>query len=116
MFLTLCLADAEFELSRRFYERLGCQFTREQHGDRGLLHYAAVIPSMPVEIYPRIKALPLEDRLFLGFEVNDPDALKAELVEQCGGREVEPILPATRSGIATLRDPNGILVRLFTKV
>ena len=27
MFLTLCLDDARVEITRRFYERLGCNFT-----------------------------------------------------------------------------------------
>ena len=38
-----------------------------------------------------------------------------ELVEQFGGSNVEPPVPATSSGIVTLRDPNGLLVRLFPK-
>ena len=116
MLLTICLDDSCVEITRHFYERLNCQFFSEKHGDRGLPHYAAVIPSMPIEIYPRIKGLPSEDRLFIGFTVDRPEDLKVELIEQCGGSEGEPAIPTTKSGIVTLRDPNGILVRLFPKV
>jgi hypothetical protein len=113
--LTLCLDKTRVELTRGFYQRLGLDFSSEQHGDRGLPHYAAIVPSLPVEIYPGIKGLPLEDRLFVGFEVDRPMSLMMELIEHFGGGQVEPPVPVTASGIATLRDPNGLLVRLFPK-
>jgi len=115
MFLTLCLNDSKVEITRRFYERLGYNFAPEQHGDNGLSHYASVVPSMPVEIYPAIKGLPSEDRFWIGVTVDAPEAVKAELIQEFGGSEPLPAIPTTKTGIATLRDPNGILVRLFPK-
>jgi hypothetical protein len=100
-------------VTRRFYQRLGLDFSNEQHGNRGLPHYAAVVPSVPVEIYPGIKGLPLEDRFFVGFAVDSPESLLMELIEHFGGSHVKPPVPASTSGIVTLRDPNGLLIRLF---
>jgi hypothetical protein len=113
MFLTLCLDDSRAEITRRFYERLGLEFAPEQHGSKGLHHVAAAVDSVPVEIYPSIKGLPANEGLFIGFMVDAPAAVMQELIEQFGGKEVDPPIPVTRSGIATLRDPNGVLVRLF---
>jgi hypothetical protein len=115
LFLTLCLDTSRIEISRRFYERLGLNFSPEQHGHRGPLHFAAVLPEVPVEIYPTIKGLPSGDHFFMGFAVDDPLALSKELIDQLGGSNVEPPVPPTSSGIVTLRDPNGLLVRLFPK-
>jgi hypothetical protein len=113
VFLTLCLDKEKVEISRRFYQRLGLDFASERHGDRGLLHYSAVMPSLPVEIYPTIRGLPSEDHLFIGFAVDEPESVGTELIEHCGGSQVEPPVPTTASGVVTLRDPNGVLVRLF---
>lgn len=113
MFVTLCLDDSTVETTRRFYQRLGLAFSKEQHGDRGLIHYAAVLPGVPVEIYPTIKGLPSEDKFFIGFAVENPASLLAELVEYYGGSYVMPPVQTTVSGIVTLRDPNGVLIRLF---
>jgi hypothetical protein len=113
VFFTLCLDTARVEITRSFYERLGMIFSGEQHGQRGLPHFAAVVHDVPVEIYPAIKGLPADDRLFIGFAVEDPASTGADLIEHFGGRQVEPQIPPTASGIVTLRDPNGLLVRLF---
>ena len=115
MFLTLCLDKTRVELTRRFYQQLGSNFSSEQHGDRGLPHYAALVPLMPVEIYPAIKGLPSDDRLFVGFAVDHPESMMMELIEHFGGSQVKPAVPATASRIVTFRDPNGLLIRLFPK-
>jgi hypothetical protein len=103
------------EINRRFYERLGLNCSPEQHGRGGLPHFAAEIANVPVEIYPTMKGLPAGDRFFLGFEVDDPVVLSQELIGRFGGSDVEPPVPRTSSGIVTLRDPNGILIRLVPK-
>jgi len=51
----------------------------------------------------------------IGFNVDSPESLKAELIELFGGNETEPLAPITKWAIATLLDPNNILVRLFPK-
>jgi len=113
MFLTF--VGAKFEVTRRFYERLtGLTFASEQHG-AGLPHHAAEQSRLLIEIYPELKTLPPKDCFFIGEYVKDPKATKAELIAEYGGQEPQPEIPTTKSGIATLRDPNGILVRLFPK-
>jgi hypothetical protein len=117
MFLTFtCLDPSKVEITKRFYERLGYNFAPEQHGKNGLPHVSTEIASMPVEIYPPIKGLPPSECLFVGIyvaETDSPEALKSELIRDFGGEGVD--VPTTKSGIATLRDPNRILVRLFPK-
>jgi hypothetical protein len=115
MFLTLCLDDSAVETTRRFYGRLGYDFLPEKHGKNGLEHYAAPLSSVTVEVYPAIRGLPATDRFFIGVLADSPAALKADLIETFQGSEPHPPVPTTKSGIATLRDPNGILVRLFPK-
>ena len=115
MFLTLCLDDATVETTRCFYERLGLSLAAQKHGEKGLLHYSAVMPSVSVEVYPTLRSLPPEDRLFIGLVVDEPESVKAKLVGSYGGRETEPPIANTKSGIVTLRDQNGILVRLFPR-
>ena len=116
MFLTICLDDSKTTITRQFYEKLGIQFTPERHGTKGLAHESVSLPSTVFEIYPTLKSLPPSDRLFLGFEVDFPEKMKTTLLEEFGGFEDEVGLPMTASGIATLRDPNGILVRLFPAI
>jgi hypothetical protein len=117
MFLTfLGLDNSKVEITKRFYGRLGYDFKPEQHGQKGLPHMATEIPLMPVEIYPPMRILPSEDRLFIGVYVSDPDSpevLKSELIHAFSGEDIGVL--TTSSGIATLRDPNGVLVRLFPK-
>ena len=116
MFLTFGLDSSSVDITRSFYERLGLNFSSEQHGDRGLPHFSTIVQDFAVEVYPTIKALPSADRLFIGFEVDDPVPLGDELIERFGGVRVEPPIPVTHSGIVTLRDPNGLLIRLFHKM
>jgi len=60
VFLTLCLDKARVEVSRSFYQRLGLDFASEQHGDRGLPHYAAVVQrdlnALLVRLFPNDSA------------------------------------------------------------
>jgi lactoylglutathione lyase len=63
---------AELERSQRFYEALGLQFSREQHG-RGPEHLAAVLGSLVFEIYPR-GSEPDTAGLRLGFQVASVEA------------------------------------------
>jgi|GEM_PF-4380685 len=113
MFLTICLDDSKFEMTRYFYQQLGYSFESEKHGEHGLTHYSTEISSVPLEIYPSLKNLPAQDRLFIGFIVEDPVTMKSELIERFGGIELELPIPTTKSGIVSLRDPNGILIRLM---
>ena len=110
MFLTI-LTPA-LDGSRAFYKRLGCSFAAEQHG-RGPRHYSTVLDAVPLELYPPLASLGAE-RFFIGVTVDgDPDVVKRELIAHHGGHVPQPDIPTTASGIATLRDPSGLLVRLF---
>jgi len=110
MFITLLTQNIEG--SRAFYERLGYNFTEEQHG-AGPRHFSTNIQEMPVELHPPIKTLG-DEPFFVGIYVKgDLEATKRDLIDNFGGQEPVPAIPITKSGIISLRDPRGILVRLF---
>jgi hypothetical protein len=115
VFLTLGLNSSTLDTTRRFYERLGLNFTIEKHGNKGLSHFSTIAREVPVEVYPTVSTLPSSDHFFIGFEVDDPISLGKELIEDFGGISGDPPIPNTSSGIVTLRDPNGLLIRLFPK-
>lgn len=76
----LVLYVADLVRSREFYELvLGQPLTREQHGDDGPVHYAAVLPGGTVlELYPAPAGGPVT-RVRLGFDVLDRDAVVTAL-------------------------------------
>ncbi|MDN3525602.1 VOC family protein [Halomonas sabkhae] len=102
----LVLRCQALEVSRRFYERLGFRFVKEQHGD-GPIHYASQEAGMVFELYPLLEG-DVADHTRLGFSVpnleeivphietmtrhsilgevvhiaRDPDGRKVELIER----------------------------------
>jgi catechol 2,3-dioxygenase-like lactoylglutathione lyase family enzyme len=58
---------SDLEISRRFYEGLGIQFSLEQHGS-GPEHLAAKLPGTVFEIYPRGNG-PTTAAVRIGFRV-----------------------------------------------
>jgi len=87
-------------------------FNAEKHG-RGPEHVSAPLKDSVLEIYPPMKRANLSDAFYIAATVADPEVEKQVLIAQFGGSEAEPPVPTTASGIATLRDPDGRLVRLF---
>jgi len=73
----LVLRCRDIEVSREFYEQLGFEFEREQHGP-GPVHYAAVFEGMVFELYPLKEGEPA-DRSRLGFAVNLETDLRESL-------------------------------------
>jgi lactoylglutathione lyase len=47
----IVLRCSDLESARRFYEALGLQFSREQHGN-GPLHYSCHVGQVVLELYP----------------------------------------------------------------
>lgn len=108
------ISSANLEGSRAFYERLGYSFAEEQHGS-GPRHFSTTLAETLFELYPPLKSLG-DEPSFIGIYVDgDADAVKQDLIENFGGKEPEPAIPTTQSGIASLRDPGGHLVRLFPR-
>lgn len=71
----------QLETTRQFYQSIGIQFQKHQHG-KGPAHYAAELGSLIFEIYPLSdrKAL-VDSSTRLGFEIPQLDKLIAALPE-----------------------------------
>lgn len=68
----LVLYVSDLAASRKFYELLGLNLIREQHGGTGAVHYAAELSGGTVlELYP---ATGIVSRVRLGLRVPDPPA------------------------------------------
>ena len=63
----LVLRCRDMEHTRRFYELLGFEFTREAHGT-GPVHYASQSAGFVLELYP-IQGEQLPDQVRLGFAI-----------------------------------------------
>lgn len=81
----LVLRCKDLQASKRFYEDLGIQFEKEQHGN-GPIHYAAVFSGFVFELYPA--ETQATDYTRLGFSstqfaesivLTDPDGRKVEI-------------------------------------
>ncbi|MBL8021099.1 MAG: hypothetical protein JNM27_15620 [Leptospirales bacterium] len=74
---------ADIEESRTFYESLGLQFTREQHGS-GPIHYSAMIGNgLVLELYPAKENLQVEIGIpgASAQTLMDPDGRKVRLYQ-----------------------------------
>ncbi len=102
----LVLRCQSLEASKRFYERLGFRFVKEQHHD-GPIHYASEEAGMVFELYPS-REEDVTDRTRLGFRVQNPEEIVANLetlsrhviddevvhiVQDPDGRKVELMAP-----------------------
>ncbi|OHU33371.1 hypothetical protein BKG79_22485 [Mycobacteroides chelonae] len=64
---------SDLDESRKFYELLGLDLTREQHGPEGPVHYAAELSGGTVlELYPAPTGV--TSRVRLGLQIPDPAA------------------------------------------
>ncbi|MFG6178299.1 VOC family protein [Halomonas sp. THAF12] len=73
----LVLRCQALEASKRFYERLGFRFVKEQHGN-GPVHYASEEAGMVFELYP-LREGESVDNTRLGFRVPDLEEIVAPL-------------------------------------
>lgn len=73
----LVLRCQALEASKRFYERLGFRFVKEQHND-GPIHYASQDAGMVFELYPS-REDDVTDRTRLGFSVPNLGEIVATL-------------------------------------
>ncbi len=102
----LVLRCADIQLSKAFYERLGCLFVKEKHGN-GLEHYAACLgSSLVIELYPATEKSPV-DHCRLGFSISH-----LADVAHAFGKTIEE-----RSGqtFFLLKDPDDRTVELIQK-
>ena len=77
----LVIKTNQLETTRQFYQSIGIQFQKHQHG-KGPVHYAAEMGSFVFEIYPLADQQALVDSSTrLGFEVPQLDQLIATLSE-----------------------------------
>ncbi len=80
----LVIKTNQLETTRQFYQSIGIQFQKHQHG-RGPVHYAAEMGTFVFEIYPLSnQQARVDSSTRLGFEVNRLDdlitALPADVV------------------------------------
>ena len=109
----LVIRSSDIEKSCTFYTALGLQFSKEKHGD-GPEHYACVLGSTVVEIYPRKNMsgkLPGVSAMF-GFRVPSIESA-IESIKKLGAEMVVSPHETTSSGqYAVLRDPDGHRVHI----
>ncbi|MFM9269073.1 VOC family protein [Halomonas elongata] len=100
---------SDLERSRLWYERLGLEFSEEQHGG-GPVHYAAVKTNFVFELYPESTSNPVSSSVRLGFCVKNV----RETVDIQVLSDSVVVEPAMRSGrfSAVLVDPDGIKVEI----
>lgn len=68
----------DLEISKRFYEKLGINFSYEQHGN-GEKHLSAMLEGIVFEIYPRSNNINTSNCVRLGFRVASVDKIIEEL-------------------------------------
>lgn len=105
----LVIRVSDLERSRAWYERLGLEFSEEQHGD-GPVHYAAAEANFVFELYPESASNPVSSAVRLGFCVQDVRAI-VDAKTPSGSVAVEPDLSSGRIR-AVLVDPDGIKVEI----
>tara|TARA_R110002111_G_scaffold18931_3_gene46348 strand:+ start:37166 stop:37906 length:741 start_codon:yes stop_codon:yes gene_type:complete len=105
LFVLRCL---DIETSRLFYENLGIEFEREQHGS-GPEHYAVVFDETVFELYP-LKEGEIADRTRLGFAVNLETDLRESL--EAAQIEIHSQYEVDHEPVFVVEDPDGRKVEL----
>jgi catechol 2,3-dioxygenase-like lactoylglutathione lyase family enzyme len=106
----LVLRCRDIDLSRGFYERLGLSFTKHRHGT-GTEHYAHERDGFVLELYPA--SADDRDRTGLGFNVQDLEALRGDLVSASLAPSEIAENPWGRSFV--VRDPDGRRVEITSR-
>lgn len=106
----LVIRSKEIERAATFYEVLGMQFAKHQHGN-GPEHLAAESPAQTFEIYPLADdSLPTTETR-IGFVVTAIDEVFEKLL-QAGGKKVSPPQQSPWGRRAVVRDPDGHRVEI----
>lgn len=105
----LVIRVTDLERSRSWYERLGFEFSQEQHGD-GPVHYAAAEAGFVFELYPESPSNPVSSGVRLGFCVPDVRAI-VDTQRLSESVVLEPERRSERFG-TVLVDPDGIKVEI----
>lgn len=91
-----------------FYERLGLVFEEDKHG-KGPVHYAARLPGLVFEIYPRASEAESTRAVRLGLTVPSLERALADLP----GSVVSPPKQTEWGLRAVIKDPEGHKVELL---
>ena len=94
-----------------FYQNLGFEFSKEQHG-KGPIHYSAQLGRGIIEIYPLLDAQNVDTTTRLGFAVPDPDSI-ASNVSSVGGKLIEPCQKRPWGYTGLVADPDGRVVEIY---
>ncbi len=105
----IVLRSANIESAKEFYSLLGMSFTEEQHG-KGPRHYATIIGSMVLEIYPCQSGLS-ESPLRIGFRVPALDRT-IDAIRSRGMRILHEAGDTPWGRRAVVEDPDGNCVEL----
>jgi predicted enzyme related to lactoylglutathione lyase len=106
----LVLRSRQIQTLKVFYESLGLKFSEEKHG-RGPQHYAAILGTLVLELYPLQETNTGSDIPRLGFEVSDVE--KACEKAKAAGATIKQAPKKTDHGVqALLLDPDGRTVEL----
>lgn len=109
----IVIRTAEPEKLAEFYSWLGLEFEYHKHGNSPY-HYAAMVGSMTLEIYPLTKSQVEADKyLRLGFAIDEFET-KLELLKSKGLLINEPV--STEFGYMTvISDLDGRKIELYKK-
>ena len=107
----IVIRSPDIERSCRFYEALGCEFTKHSHG-KGPEHYAADLGAAVFEIYPLSEGQLPTTSVRLGFHVADVDASVQHLVD-LGGKVVQQPMSSEWGRRAVLDDLDGHRIELL---
>lgn len=73
----IVLSCSDIEQSKLFYEKLGLNFSKEQH-ENGPIHYAGNLGHVILELYPSSKRFPVEKSVRLGINIENVDLLREQ--------------------------------------
>lgn len=104
------IRSKQMEEAAKFYEALGLQFTKHQHGS-GPEHYASEMDSQVFEIYPLANDATPTTETRVGFSVTEVDQVFARLI-QAGGKVVSSPRQSPWGRRAVVCDPDGHRVEL----
>jgi len=106
----IVIKSKNLEESVAFYEELGLQFQKEQHG-KGPEHYACELDQLVFEIYP---AAQQANEIRIGFNIENMERIIASLTLRGAEVITEPrVSPWGKR--AVVKDPDGNSVELLEK-
>ena len=108
----IVIRSADIEALKDFYEKIGLDFQKEQHG-KGPVHYSSVSGAIVLEIYPAYaEEAPTMNRL--GFYLENLEATMHRLKTD-GVEILSPSAQTQRGVVAIVKDPEGRKIELYQK-